>query len=435
MLNAANDSGARSESKAPRVLTVLPDLPCPATTGLHLRHVSNLDLVHRLGCYSAMLYFTTEEHKPAPLESSALAQICDEVRHGGQRFPHADFSTLSLLLHKADFLVRGAMGLPGKRYPFSMSYDRIGAEATILAEAQRVRADFVVLPSFMLHYAATLVRHGFRVIADAIDVLTDLTRSFLQNYASHPVQQLTLYANHVASRAQERIFLPQCCEVWATSPPEAEMLRGIAPCTKILVVANSLDESAFSPSPFTTTKSVGFIGTYSSRPNLDAALFLAREAFPEVLREHPDARLKLAGANLSAADESELRGLPYVDLLGAVSDSADLYNQCRVIALPVFVRGGVPLKLVEAMARQKPVVASPELIAGLPVEHGRDLLVADKQSLARAISSLLGDDEQCRRLGSNGRNTFLKNWSRSHAEALLRQSSVLTSNILEAVRG
>ena len=154
-----------------------------------------------------------------------------------------------------------------------------------------------------------------------------------------------------------------------------------------------------------------------------------------MLREHPDARLKLAGANLSAADESELRSLPYVDLLGAVADSAELYDQCRVIALPVFVRGGVPLKLVEAIARQKPVVASLELIAGLPVEHGRDLLVADKQSFARAISSLLGDDEQCRRLGSNGRNTFLKNWSRSHAEALLRQSSVLTSNILEAVRG
>ena len=94
MLNAANDSGARSGSKAPRVLTVLPDLPCPATTGLHLRHLSNLDLVHRLGCYSAVLYFTTEEHKPAPLESSALAQICDEIHHGGQRFPHADFSSL-----------------------------------------------------------------------------------------------------------------------------------------------------------------------------------------------------------------------------------------------------------------------------------------------------------------------------------------------------
>ena len=434
-MNAAYDSGVRSGSKAARVLTVLPDLPFPATTGLHLRHLSNLDLVQRLGCYSALLYFTTEGHSLTLAESTPPARICDEARHGGRRFPHAHFSGLSLLSYKFDFLMRGAMGLPGKRYPFSMSYDQIGAEAIILAEAQRVRADFVILPSFMLHYSSLLVRHGFRIIADAIDVLTDLTRSFLRNYASHPLQQLTLYANYVASRAQERIFLPQCCEVWATSPAEAEMLGRIAPATKVLVVANSLDENSFPPSPFNPGKAVGFIGTYSSRPNLEAALFLAQQVFPEVLGQHPDARLKLAGANLSGTDEAGLRSLPYVDLLGPVADSAELYDQCRVVALPVFVRGGVPLKLVEAMARQKPVVASPELIAGLPVEHGRDVLVAEKQSFARAISWLLGDEEQCLRLGDKARNTFLLNWSRSHAEAVLRQSSVLTSDIHEAVRG
>ena len=154
------------------MLTVLPDFPFPTTTGLHLRNAGNLELVHRLGCYSALLYFSTEEREPAPVETTPLARICDEVRHGGRRFPHANFSTASLVGHKADFLVRGALGLPGNYYPFSMSYDRIGAADIILAEARRVRADFVILPSFMLHYASRLVRHGFRVIVDAIDVLT-----------------------------------------------------------------------------------------------------------------------------------------------------------------------------------------------------------------------------------------------------------------------
>src|ERR1035438_375564 len=102
----------------PRVLTVLPDFPFPATTGLHLRMASNLDLVHRLGCYSALLYFSTEGREPAPVDSTPLAQICDEVRHGGRRFPHSDFSTASLIGHKVDFLIRGALGLSGQWYPF-----------------------------------------------------------------------------------------------------------------------------------------------------------------------------------------------------------------------------------------------------------------------------------------------------------------------------
>src|ERR1039458_3349890 len=144
--------GSSRKSSAMRVLTVLPDFPFPATTGLHLRNVSNLELVHRLGCFSALLYFSTEEREPAPVETTPLARICDEIRHGGRRFPHANFSTSSLILHKADFLLRGAFGLPGKYYPFSMSYDRIGAAEIILAEARRVQADFVVLPSMFMHY-------------------------------------------------------------------------------------------------------------------------------------------------------------------------------------------------------------------------------------------------------------------------------------------
>ena len=413
---------------AARVLTVLPDFPFPATTGLHLRMVSNLELVHRLGCYSALLYFSTEGREPLPVESTPLPQICDEVRHGGRRFPHSDFSTASLIGHKIDFLVRGALGLPGKHYPFSMSYDRIGAAEIILAEARRIKADYVILPSFMLHCAAPLKSAGFRVIADAIDVLTELTARFLSMYGKSAISRLTLYSNYLASRTQERIFLAECSEVWATSPPEAESLARIAPRINVVVVANSLDESVFRPGPLATNENVGFIGTYSSFPNLEAAWFLAEKVFPIVIQKNPSARLKLAGANLPAADATKLRSLGYVDLLGAVVDSNELYSQCRVIALPVFVRGGVPLKIVEAFAREKAVVACPELIEGLEVHDGVDLLVREiPADFAQAISSLLSDDAFCRRLGNNGRETFMRNWSRSHAEEILRRSSVLAA--------
>lgn len=394
--------------------------------------VSNLELVHRLGCYSSLLYFSTESREPEPVESTPLATICDEVRHGGRRIPHADFSTTSLIGHKIDFLLYGALGFSSKRYPFSTSYDHIGAQQIILAEARRVGADFVVLPSFLVHYAALLKRNGFQVIADAIDVLTNLTAQFLSTYGEGSINRLGLYANHLACRAQERIFLAQCCEIWATSPPEGEVLSRIAPGVNVVVVANSLDERTFQPGAEVRNKNVGFIGTYSSLPNLEAANFLAEQVFPLVLKANPDARLKLAGANLPAADERRLNSFGYVDLLGAIAESNELYSQCRVIALPVFVRGGVPLKIVEAFAREKAVVACPQLVEGLGVRDGHDLLVREKpEDFAEAISLLLSDDAYCQRLEKNGRDTFMRNWSRSHAEEVLRRSSVLTRHQLD----
>jgi len=41
----SGQTAAPLRERHPRVLTVLPDFPFPATTGLHLRMISNLELV------------------------------------------------------------------------------------------------------------------------------------------------------------------------------------------------------------------------------------------------------------------------------------------------------------------------------------------------------------------------------------------------------
>lgn len=408
-----------------RVLTVLPDFPFPAITGLHLRHLSNLELVHRLGCYCAVLYFTTQERDPPSVESTPLARICDEVRHAGRRFSHANFSTASLVLHKADFLLRGALGWAGKRYPFSMSYDRIGAEKIVLAEARKIKADFVILPSMFMHYTTALREQGFQVIIDAADVLTNLSASFMENLEGRG-GRLGLYANYLACRSQERIFLRECSELWTTSAVEADEFRRIAGDIRVLVVSNSLDEKAIQPAPAKSDPIVGFIGTYSYAPNLHAALFLAEQVFPQVRRELPDAVLRIAGANMPDSAITRLQGLPQVEILGQVADSGRFMDECAVLALPVFLRGGVPLKLVEAMARGKAIVASPELIGGLNLADGEAVLIRTKaEDFASAIVTLLRESSLRERLGSNAREAFVRDFSMSSAEAILRRDSVL----------
>lgn len=410
---------------APRVLTVLPDFPFPATTGLHLRHLSNLDLVHRLGCYSALLYFTTEERTPPPVESTPLAQLCDEVHHGGRRFPHADFSTASLVAHKLDFLLRGALGLPGKRYPFSMSYDRIGAQQIVVDHAQRVQADFIILASMFMHYSGALRQHGFKIIIDAADVLTNLSASFMASLRGR-AGRIGLFANYLACRSQERIFLRKCSELWATSDAEAEQFRRFAPGIPVLVVPNCLDEAAIRPAAAPTNPIIGFIGTYSYTPNLTAAHFLAEQVFPRVVHSEPDAVLRLAGANMPSAERARLNALRGVELLGRVEDSGTFMDECAVLALPVFLRGGVPLKLIEAMARGKAIVATPELVAGLDLVDGGEVMVrGNPEDFAAAIVSLLQDPHTRERLGANARASFARDFSMSSVESRLRRDSVL----------
>ena len=395
--------------------------------------MSNLELVHRLGCYSALLYFSTEGREPAPIEDTPLATICDEVRHGGRRFLHSNFSTASLILHKADFLVRGALGLPGKRYPFSMSYDRIGAAEIILAEAQRVQADFVVLPSMFMHYTSALRQQHFRVIVDAPDVLSNLSASFMELEARGG--RVGLYANHLACRTQERLFLKQASELWTTSPMESEEFRRIADGIRALIVPNSLDENTVRPAVDVQEPIIGFIGTYSYAPNLQAAVFLTEQVFRRVLTQCPDATLRIAGANMPDSTAARLQALPHVEILGQVADSGRFMDECAVLALPVVMRGGVPLKLIEGMARGKAIVASPQLIEGVDLTDGEHLLIRNSaEDFASAIVSLLQDFPLREKLGGNARAAFVRDFSISSAEATLRRDSVCMTHVPVALR-
>jgi glycosyltransferase involved in cell wall biosynthesis len=89
-------------------------------------------------------------------------------------------------------------------------------------------------------------------------------------------------------------------------------------------------------------------------------------------------------------------------------------------------RGGVPLKVIEAMARGKAIVASPELIDGLAIAKGKDMLVSSSpEDFATAIVSLLTGAPRREQLGMNARATFIQQFSISSAEANLRRDSVL----------
>lgn len=412
-----------------RILTVLPDVPLPADTGLHLRMLGNLELIRSLGHDSHVLFFSTEERLESLNLLDEVAEYVDGQRHAGLRRAYSDFNTASLLGHKVDFLVRGILRLPGHVYPFSMRYDAVGALLSVIEEARAVHADVVVIPSFCLHWAAALSEAGFPVIADAIDVLTDLTRRIVTSYGGrNPVQRLSLFANAVASHTQERLFFPICAEVWATSWAEASRVRELSPCTRTVVVPNTVPDRGIAHSVDDGSFSLGFLGTFSSLPNLEAANKLVEEIFPLVRAAVPDAILRLAGSGLPDHMATRWRNTPGIEVLGRVVSSSEFLAACNVIVLPVRVRGGVPLKLIESLSQCRPVVTFPELVVGLPLEPGRDIEVAaDAAACAVVIVDLLRDRDRAECLGRAGRLAYEVNFSRDALGRDAREHSLLGS--------
>ncbi len=140
-------------------------------------------------------------------------------------------------------------------------------------------------------------------------------------------------------------------------------------------------------------------------------------AIPAVLREHPDARIVLAGGGdlqerlFSLVKQLGVEGS--VTMPGWVSrDKLPLYfSGCDLFVLPSVVDqqgnvDGLPNTLLEAMASARPVVATD--VAGIPLavkDGDNGLLVPEKQpgELAAAINLLLRAPELRAQYGEAGR--------------------------------
>jgi glycosyltransferase involved in cell wall biosynthesis len=393
-------------------------------TGLQLRLLVILRVVRALGARSSAVYFDNGEPRGDPDE---LAELCESVRCAGTTRPYTTFSVRERVQQRLTFVRDAVRGRLGARYPFSLPYDAIGAGARIAAEADRIGADVVVLPTFLGHYAPRLRADGRAVIGDATDVLEIQSLNFLRQYGRRRPQRIPgLLANHMATRSLERLALPLCAEIWANSQPQAGELQRIAPGVNVVVVGNVLDDAAIAPSPLGSEPVVGFIGSYRYTPNLDAARHLVEVVAPALRARVPGARIVLAGAGLPADVERRWSATPGVELLGRVPDSAAFMRSCRVLAFPLFFESGPPLKVVEALAHERPTVVSPEIGAALGLRDGHDTLVAsDGPAAAEAIARLLEDDVLAADLARRGRETFERRFTLRSTVAEARRTSIL----------
>jgi glycosyltransferase involved in cell wall biosynthesis len=192
----------------------------------------------------------------------------------------------------------------------------------------------------------------------------------------------------------------------AFSDEDAEIIREDAGPTPVVVIAPGLDLP-----PRASSQGEGhgvlFVGAFRHPPNVEAALRLAHEVQPRVRGRCPAATLTLVGADPPPALAGD-----GVLVTGGVPDVWPFLDRAAVVVAPVSAGGGVRVKVLEALAAGKAVVASSRAIEGIGVQAGEHLLVADgDEETAAAIVALLEAPELRSRLGAS---------ARAWAEAALR---------------
>ena len=88
------------------------------------------------------------------------------------------------------------------------------------------------------------------------------------------------------------------------------------------------------------------------------------------------------------------RGRDGIEVTGRVPDVAPWLNAAALVVVPLRLGGGMRVKVVEALAYGKAVVASPRALEGLNVTDGVEVAVADSddQFVSRILSLLESPD-------------------------------------------
>ena len=199
------------------------------------------------------------------------------------------------------------------------------------------------------------------------------------------------------------IFAKVDC-VLSFSEDEAQMIREVQPRATVRVLPlsfyDAVPAAAQAPS-FSGRRKLLFVGGFNHVPNVDAALWLVREIMPALWRTHPDAVVRIVGAEPPA----ELRALngPRVEIAGHLPDLAASYAEARISVNPLRFGAGVKGKIVASLAAGLPVVTTPIGNEGIRLRDGVEVLLGDTaDAIAAQIASLLDDDERCRALAEAG---------------------------------
>ena len=189
----------------------------------------------------------------------------------------------------------------------------------------------------------------------------------------------------------------------------SEQDRALLGRPQVVVIPNGVDLARFTPEIERPWQRLLFIGSFRHFPNIVAYRFFIEQVWPALRERLPEIQLTVvAGPDplIYWREHTGLLSIPggdRVQLLEFVADVRPLYVATNIAVVPTLVSAGTNLKVLEAMAMERAVVSTSSGCAGLGLQHGVNVWIADTpQGFAQAIETLLGDRDLRVRISAAG---------------------------------
>jgi glycosyltransferase involved in cell wall biosynthesis len=205
-------------------------------------------------------------------------------------------------------------------------------------------------------------------------------------------------------RREEKRWLPCFSRLLVTSEEDARRVQMLASDVPVTIYRNALP--LVSVPERQEEQVLGFSGNFEYHPNINAVKFFLKEIWPGLVLQFPDLKLRLIGKNPGAVARY-LNGSVRIETTGPVENAIAELARVKVVVVPLLTGSGTRLKILEAWAAARPVVATSLGAEGLGARPGIDIVLADNpEAFGASVAELLGSKEERRRIGYAARHTF-----------------------------
>ncbi len=223
-------------------------------------------------------------------------------------------------------------------------------------------------------------------------------------------RHLLAFERRVACRADRSFFVTE---------RESALFCELAPecAARVSTIGNGVDADYYAPnlarpSPFAEQPiaPIVFTGAMDYWPNVDAVIWFAHEVLPLIRQALPAARFCIVGRNPPAA--VQVLASEHVSITGTVPDVRPYLQHAGVVVAPLRVARGIQNKILEAMAMERPVVASTACVDAFDAPTLATLATAaGAAEFAHRVVGLYESPQQASELGRRARASVLQRFS------------------------
>jgi len=222
-----------------------------------------------------------------------------------------------------------------------------------------------------------------------------------------------LFYQYLKLRAFEQSICPEFNGCIVVSEYDKNYLRNLCGMDNFVMIPNGVDISYFNPEYAEVRENhLVWVGGMTGPYNSDAVDFFIQKIWSLIKYKVPEATIDFAGGGPTQTLRNKALEDKSVQVLGFVPDIRPIVQRASVFIAPIRIGSGTKIKVLNAMAQAKAVVATTTAAEGIDVTPEENILIADDPGeFAEKIVYLLNHEENAREIGARARELIERKYS------------------------